>query len=58
MLIVTFAIATLFFSYKNCILYMGNKFHTRNITCIALPIKTVPNKIIKISEYGKVIDIY
>ncbi len=34
---------------------MGSKFHTRNITCIVFPVITVSNKIIKISEYGKVI---
>jgi hypothetical protein len=50
-----FAIGTLLFSYKNCILNMGSKFHKRNITCISFPGLTVSNKIIKISEYDKIV---
>ena len=57
MLIVAFAIATLFLSYENCILNMGSKFHTENITCITFPGLTVSNKIIKISECGKIVGI-
>ena len=34
---------------------MGSKFYTRNVTCIVFPVITVSNKIIKISEYGKII---
>jgi len=36
---------------------MRSKFHTRNITCIAFPGLTVSDKIITISEYGKIVDI-
>ena len=57
MLIATLAIAILLFSYKNCILYMRSKFHTRNIACIVFPGLTVSNKIITISGYGKIVDI-
>ena len=44
MLMAIFAIANLFFSYKNCILIWEANSHTRNITCIAFPDLTVQTK--------------
>ena len=57
MLIVTFTIAALSFVLQYMHLNMGSIFNTRNITCIAFPGLTVSNKIIKISEYGKIVGI-